>query len=225
MEGDVCVNWNLLMWKIEAPPLILEAEKHPATVWVWEQTSPLFPSFVSFCFIWISLLLVSVLSQTAATPGGWGGRLRSLAEIIDNPAADLTVNQLIPEGARGLKRKRSFPLRSLFVSFPFCFCFTYSSPASNVGILNFQTFHKTYSNPSTKIFCFFLKSEEERLIKTLEFLGQRWPELNLRNSERMLQRNIKSCRFEQCFFLLPEVKTELNKSPSVPWLNELKPFW
>lgn len=37
------------------------------------------------------------------------GRLRGLAEIIDNPPADLTVNQLIPQGARGLDRKLSFP--------------------------------------------------------------------------------------------------------------------
>lgn len=67
------------------------------------------------------------MPATAPCPGfclccnGWVSRLRGLAEIIDIPPADLTVNQLIPWGAQGLDGKLYFPHLSsvsLFVASP-----------------------------------------------------------------------------------------------------------
>lgn len=60
--------------------------------------------------IWLSLYLCVFCRRECSN--GWVGRLRGLAEIIDNPPADLTVNQLIPWGAQGMDRKLSFCLLS-----------------------------------------------------------------------------------------------------------------
>lgn len=105
MEGGVCLNWNLLKWKIEGIfffPLILRAEKLPLSASEHQCTqTQFFYHNVSASPLW----------------DGWESRLRSQAEIIDNPPADLTVNQLIPGGARRLKTLSSCLSFSCFLSY------------------------------------------------------------------------------------------------------------
>lgn len=97
MGGGGSLNWNLLKWKIEGiffPPLILRAEKLPLSA--SERQCIQTHSFACLFFYHNA--------SAAGSPvwDGWASRLRGQAEIIDNPTADLTVNQLIPGGARRL---------------------------------------------------------------------------------------------------------------------------
>lgn len=94
-------------WGPFFPPLILHAQEHPPSVWLYFggtyiQKNKHILTPISLSFILMSLLPPLAQGSLWECSDAWAGRLRGLAEFIDIPPADLTVNQLIPRGAMGL---------------------------------------------------------------------------------------------------------------------------